>query len=127
MRPYSNDLRERIIAAIDRQEHSLHQIAQLFSVSLSFVVRLLQRRRATGSVQAKSHAGGPKPKLDAAAVQRLLELVRQHPNATLRELRDWLGISCHLSTIARVLYRHRITRKKTSHAHERDGQEESGP
>jgi transposase-like protein len=74
MRPYSNDLRERIVAAMDRQEHSLRQIAQLFSVGLSFVVRLSQRR-ATGSVRAKSHAGGPKPKIDAAAVQLLLELV----------------------------------------------------
>lgn len=51
MRPYSNDLRERIVAAIDRGEHSLRQLAHLFSVSLSFLVRLLQRRRATGSVQ----------------------------------------------------------------------------
>jgi transposase len=41
MRPYSNDLRERIVAAVDRGEHSIRQIAHLFSVSLSCVVRLL--------------------------------------------------------------------------------------
>jgi len=69
MRPYSIDLRERIVAAIDRGEHSLRQIAHLFSVNLSFLVRLLQRRRATGSVQPKPHRGGPPPKLDAAAVR----------------------------------------------------------
>src|SRR5947207_5372291 len=121
MRPYSNDLRERIVAAIDRGEHSLRQIAHLFSVDLSFLVRLLQRRRATGSVQPKPHAGGPPPKLDAAAVRRLLALVRKQPDATLRELRDRLGIPCHIATIARVLRRHRITRKKkTLHAQERD-------
>ena len=39
MRPYSLDLRERIVAAIDRGEHSLRQIAHLFSVDLSFLVR----------------------------------------------------------------------------------------
>jgi transposase len=121
MRPYSLDLRERIVAAIDRGEHSLRQIAHLFSVSLSFLVRLLQRRRATGSVQPKSHGGGPTPKLDAAAVERLRALVRQQPDATLTELRDRLGIPCHLATIARVLRKHRITRKKkTLHAQERD-------
>jgi transposase len=121
MRPYSNDLRERIVAAIDRGEHSLRQIAYLFSVNLSFLVRLLQRRRATGSVQPKPHAGGPPLKLDADAVRRLLELVRQQPDATLAELRDRLGIPCHLATIARVLRRHRISRKKkTLHAQERD-------
>jgi transposase len=121
MRPYSNDLRERIVAAIDRGEHSLRQLAHLFSVHLSFLVRLLQRRRATGSVQPKPHGGGPTPKLDEAAVQRLVELVRQQPDATLAELRDRLGIPCHIATIARVLRRHRITRKKkTLHAQEQD-------
>lgn len=121
MRAYSNDLRERIIATVERGEHSLRQIARLFSVSLSFIVRLLQHQRQTGSIQPKLHAGGPKPKLDAAAVQRLLELVRQYPDATLAELRDLLGVPGHISTIARVLYQHRITRKKkTMHAQERD-------
>jgi len=121
MRPYSNDLRERIVAAIDRGEHSLRQLAHLFSVSLSFLVRLLQQRRATGSLQPKPHRGGPARKLDAAAVRRLLELVRQQPDATLTELRDRLGIPCHIATIARVLRKQRISRKKkTLHADERD-------
>jgi transposase len=121
MRAYSSDLRERIVAAIDRHEHSLRQIAHLFSVSLSFLVRLLQRRRAAGSLQPKPHGGGPTPKLDAAAVRRLRALVRKQPDATLTELRDRLGIPCHLATIARVLRKHRITRKKKSlHADQRD-------
>jgi transposase len=121
MRAYSIDLRERIVAAVDRHEHSLRQIAYLFCVSLSFLVRLLQRRRAAGSLQPKPHGGGPTPKLEAAAVRRLLDLVRKQPDATLTELRDRLGIPCHIATIARVLRRHGITRKKkTLHAQERD-------
>jgi transposase len=112
MRAYSDDLRERIVAAVERGEHSMRQLAHLFSVSLSFIVRLLQRQRRTGSVQPKPHAGGPTPKLDAAAQARLLELVRAQPDATLAELRDRLGIPCSLMTIARALQRHRITRKK---------------
>jgi len=121
MRPYSLDLRERIVAAIERGEHSLRQIAHLFSVNLSFLVRLLQRRRATGSLQPQPHGGGPSPRLDAAAVQRLRALVRQQPDATLRALRDRLGIPCHIATIARVLRRHGLTRKKkTLPADERD-------
>ncbi len=121
MRPYSTDLREHILAAIERGDHSLRQIAYLFSVSLSFLVRLLQRHRHTGSVQPKPHGGGPTPCLDEAAVQRLLGLVQKQPDATLRELRDRLGVPCHISTIARVLHRHHISRKKkTMHAEERD-------
>jgi hypothetical protein len=61
------------------------------------------------------------PKLDADAVARLLELVRQQSDATLEELRDRLGIPCSVMTIFRVLKRHRISRKKkTRHAQERD-------
>lgn len=121
MRAYSNDLRERIVAAVERGEHSLRQLAHLFSVSLSCIVRLLQQKRRTGSVQPKPHGGVPPRKLGAAADARLLELVRAQPDATLAELRDRLGIPCCLMTIARALQRHQITRKKkTLHAQEQD-------
>lgn len=120
MRAYSNDLRERILAAVARGEESIRQIADLFSVSLSCVVRLLQHWRRTGSVQPKPHRGATR-KLDAAADARLLELVRAQPDATLAELRDRLGIPCSLMTIARALQRLKITRKKKSlHAQEQD-------
>jgi transposase len=120
MRAYSTDLRERIVAAVQRGEHSIRQIAHLFSVSLSCVVRLLQHQRCTGSVQPKPKGVRPR-KLDAAAEARLLELVRAQPDATLAELRDRLGIPCCLMTIARALQRHTITRKKkTLHAQEQD-------
>jgi transposase len=121
MRAYSNDLRERIVAAVERGELSIRQIARLFSVSLSCVVRLLQHKRRTGSVQPKPHAGVPPRKLDASAEARLLELIKAQPDATLAELRDRLGIPCSLMTIARALERHKITRKKkTLHAQEQD-------
>jgi transposase len=121
MRAYSNDLRERIVAAVERGEYSMRQIAHLFAVSLSCLVRLLQHNRRTGSVQPKPHGGVPTRKLDAAAEARLLELVRAQPDATLAELRDRLGIPCCLMTIARALKRHQITRKKkTLHAQEQE-------
>jgi transposase len=122
MRAYSNDLRERIVAAVERGEHSIRQVARLFMVSLSCVVRLLQRKRRTGSVQPEPHGGVPARKLDGAAEARLLELVRAQPDATLAELRDRLGVRCSLMTIARALWRHKITRKKkTLHAQEQEG------
>lgn len=124
MRAYSNDLRERLVAAVARGGYSLRQLAHLFSVSLSFLVRLLQRKRRTGATQPAPHAGGPTPKLDAAAHARLRALVREQPDATLAELRERLGVSCSLMTIARALRRQRISRKKkTKHAEERDSLE----
>lgn len=124
MRASSDDLRERIVAAVQRGDPSLRERARLFSVSLSCIVRLLQRQRRTGSVRPAPHKGGRTPKLDDAAHHRLLALVRDQPDATLAELRDRLGIACSLMTIARALQRHRITRKKkTRHADEQDSPE----
>ena len=121
MRPISIDLRVRIVAAVEGGEYSLRELAELFSVDLSTIVRLLQRFRRTGSVQPKAHGGGARSKLEAEAVTRLLELVRQQPDATLAELRSRLGVACSIMTIFRVLRRHLITRKKkTQHAEERD-------
>jgi transposase len=121
MRAYSDDLRERIVAAVEQGDYSIRSVARLFAVSVSCVVRLLQRKRRTGSVRPAPHAGGPTPKLDAAAHARLRALVRDQPDATLAELRDRLGVACSVMTIARALRRGRITRKKkTAHADERD-------
>lgn len=121
MRPFSIDLRERIVAAVEVGEYSLRELAEVFAVDLSTIVRLLQGYRSTGSVQPKPHAGGTPPKLDAKAVARLLELVSQQPDATLAELRDRLGVACCVMTIFRALKSNRITRKKkTQHAEEQD-------
>ena len=121
MRAYPIELRERIVAAVERGDQSIRQIARQFLVNVSCVVRLLQRWRQTGSVQPKPHAGIPPRKLDATAEARLLELLDAQPDATLAELRERLGIPCCLMTIARALQRHRITRKKkTLHAQEQD-------
>ena len=54
MRPYSMDLRQRIAAAVDHGEGSLRQIARRFRVSLSFVARLLRRRRQTGALEPQA-------------------------------------------------------------------------
>ena len=124
MRAYSTDLRERIIAAAERGKGSLRELADLFLVSLSCIVRLLRRYRASGSVLPKPQAGGPCPLLDADACQRLRNLVCEQPDATLAELRERLEIPCSLSTLCRTLQRLGLSRKKKSlHADEHDNPE----
>jgi len=121
MRSLSLDLRTRIVALVDAGEHALREVAKLAGVHVSTVVRLLQRYRATGSVAPKPHGGGMPRKLDPQAVERLLDLVKQQPDATLAELRDRLGVACSVMTVLRTLRRQRISRKKkTRHALERD-------
>ena len=75
MRPYSHDLRERIVAAVDRGEHSLRQLASLFAVSLSCLVRLLRHRRDMGAVTPKPPGGGHPPAIDEPHLERLCELL----------------------------------------------------
>ena len=62
MAAYSQDLRQRVLDAVEREEGSLRQIARRFVVSLSFVVRLLQLHRRTGSIDPKPPAAATPPR-----------------------------------------------------------------
>src|SRR6187549_3234064 len=121
MRPYSNDLRERVAAAVDHGEGSQREIARRFRVSLSFIVRLLQRRRDADTLEPMPHGGCPPPALGTGDRRRLDELIRAQPDATLEQLRQLGGFTCSLTTLWRALRRRDLTRKKeTMHADERD-------
>src|SRR3982751_1636211 len=98
MGPYSNDLRERVAAAVDHREGSQREIARRFRVSLSFIVRLLQRRRKAGSLAPKPHGGGPRPALSHRDQQRLRRLVLKQNDATLKQLKQRGRFDCTLTT-----------------------------
>jgi transposase len=102
----------------------LRQIAQRFLVSVSFVTRLLRLHRTSGSVEPKPHGGGNPPVLAPGDRERLRELIRQRPDATLEEGRQHLGASCSLMTISRALRRLGLPRqKKVPRAREQDSPE----
>lgn len=118
---YSQDLRKRVLDAMERGDGSVRQIAKRFLVSPSFVTRLLRHYRTTGSLDPKPHGGGRKPAPDPTQLQQLQALVRHHPDATLEELRRRLGVACSTMAIVRALKKLKITRKKkVLHAQERD-------
>jgi transposase len=121
MRPYSLDLRERIAAALDDHEGSIREIARLFRVSTSFIVRLLQRRRDTGTLEPEPHGGGTLPALGPDDLERLAQLVREQPDATLKQLKQRGGFTCSLKTLWFALDRLGLTfKKKSLHASQRD-------
>ena len=121
MGPYSMDLRERVAAAIDEGEGSERQIAKRFRVSVSFVTRLLQRRRDAGTLAPEPHGGVWRPVLGFPEQVRLAMLIAEHPDATLNQLKEWGGFACTLTTLWGTLRRFRLTyKKKTLHAGERD-------
>jgi transposase len=121
MKPLSNDLRQRILAAVDRREGSRRQLAVRFSVNVSTITRLLKLRSQTGAVDPRPHAGGTEPALDQKRLERLRKLVEQTPDATLEQHRQSLGISGSIMIVWRGLEKLGITRKKkTLHATEQD-------
>src|SRR5919106_1176250 len=99
MAPYSQDLRQRIVDTVKRGDGSIRQVAERFLVSLSFVTRLLQLHRSSGSVEPRPHGGGNPAVLTPADLERLREFIREQPDATLEECRRHLGASCCLMTI----------------------------
>ena len=90
MKAYSLDLRERVVAACQAGQQQ-QAVADQFSVSLSFVAKLLGRHRTSGSVAALPPGRGPAPRLDGPALAQLSACLRQTPDATLDELRVWLA------------------------------------
>jgi transposase len=85
---YSQDLRERVMAAVDSGTGA-YAAAAIFRVSVSYVYKVLGRRERTGEASARPWAGGPKPKL-AGHDQALCARVMSKPDATLAELQAWL-------------------------------------
>jgi transposase len=123
MKPYSEDLCTRVIDAIDQHEGSHRQIAGRFRVSLTFIERLLRRRRETGSIRPKPHGSGRLPALDENQRKQLLGLVRKQPDATLEELRQRLAVDCSLAAICRALRNHFKNRHRTIPAKGEPGME----
>jgi transposase len=112
MTPYSHDLRQRILDTVQRGEGTIRQIARRFLVSASFVARLLQLHRTTGSLEPRPHGGGNPAVLGPEDPERLRELIRRQPDAALDECRQRLGLSCSLMTISRALSELGLPRQK---------------
>jgi transposase len=116
MRPYSQDLRERIVQALQAQEDSQTEIAQRFAVSCSFVEKLWRRWRMTGRCAALPHAGGRQRSLQAAEAV-LRRAVAQQPDRMLAELCERVvqagGARVSAKTMCLELQRLRLPRKKS--------------
>ena len=105
---YSQDLRERVIAARDRGMKT-KQVAHLFCVSASWVRRVMQRRRETGQTAPRPRGGATVIKID---LDRLRHLVHEQPDATAREIHQRLDIDCSVSAVDMALRRAGLSFKK---------------
>ncbi len=85
MKPYSQDLRDRVVQDVDCGVCSQTEAAVKYSVSLSFVQKLMKRVRETGSPAAKQASGGVKRRL-AEAEKLIRTAVQYNPDVTLKGL-----------------------------------------
>jgi transposase len=90
----------------------------LFGVSQSFLEKLLHRRRTTGEVAPRPHAGGRQPRYNAAALAFVRRVVLTQPDATPDELctqlQQRLGLQVSVATMCRMVQRLGLPRKKVA-------------
>lgn len=107
MKAYSEDLRTRIVAAIEGGM-SKSEAARIFDVSLSSVKRYA-RLAACNEPLAPRKGGGRPQKANAAVARMLEEDVNSRPYAAVWEraafLRSVSGVKLSVSTVGRLLHR----------------------
>lgn len=129
MKPYSSDLRRRIIEAIQDNQDTQEEIAERFSVSVPFVEKLWKRFRETGSYEALPHSGGRE-----RALKDDEELIRQkvadQPDITLAELVEYVALETGKEVVSKQtmsveLHRLKLPRKKNRFIHRNEIPSES--
>ena len=115
MKPYSEDLRERVVRAVaigtPRED-----VAALFAVSVPSIERWLRLKRETGGLAPKP-VPGPVAVKTNAVLEALPERLADRADATLAEHCSWwrevAGVEVSTATMSRALMRLGWTRKKS--------------
>ena len=115
MDAYSEDLRDKIVEAVQQRRMSKSEAARAFGVSRSSVKRYV-KAVCEGRSLRPGKAPGKKPKLDEKA-KRLLEAdIEERPFAKLTNRREYLqkvaGVTVSESTLSRVIRKMGFGRKK---------------
>jgi transposase len=114
MKAYSQDLREKVVYAIE-QGKTRSEVVDTFHISLSTVKRYLCQKKQFGHIQPKKITGRPSVK-GACLHTKILAQLEAHPDATLQEHCDlWKqesGMKGGIMTMSRAIYSVQCTRKK---------------
>ena len=108
--PYSNDLRSKVMAALDRGEKKSH-VSRMFNISRDTIDRWLNRRKAAGSVEAvQGYQRGHTHRIKDW--EEFRAFAQQYGDKTQVEMAQlWLGEMSE-RTMSRALARIGWTRKK---------------
>ena len=115
MKPYSVDLRQKIVPTYLNETIIQRQLAQRFHVALSFVIKILKQYRETGCLSPRKSPGRPR-KLNQEQLKVLEVLVEEKNDWTLeedgRELEKRRGVQVSHTTIDRMTKQLELTVKK---------------
>jgi len=112
-KPFSGDLRERIVGAV-LAGGSRHEVARIFGVSASCVIKLMQRFSVLGHCRPDKFGGYKRPILEEHE-DTVRALIRARPDLTISELWQELtgaGIKVGRSAVGRFVERLELTYKK---------------
>jgi transposase len=101
-RPYSDDLRRKLLEAFDQGKGSLSELAARFGVSVGWAWKISAARKRTGQMERPGYRPGAKCRIDE---QVLSELLRSHPDATLVQLQAELENKTGLRVSTQHLWR----------------------
>jgi transposase len=114
MKPYSEDLRERVVAAVERGTKR-SEVVETFAVSLPTLKRWVKQRRETGALAPKPIPGPPAIKRDAL-LEALPARLAEQGDATLEEHCSWweerATVRVSTATMSRAITALGWTRKK---------------
>ncbi len=114
-KPLSNDLRERLVSAVDGGL-SRRAAARRFGVAASTAIKWVDRWRRTGDVGPSRQGGDQRSHRIEAHAGEILALIDKAPDITLGEIAARLeaehGLVVAQSTVWRLLDRHGMTFKK---------------
>jgi transposase len=116
MRAYSLDLRQKVVATVERGDFTIEEVAVSFGVGLTFVKKMLRQHRETGDLRPRPHGGGQPRRLSDKHLKLLRAEVGRSPDKTAVALRDHLeeraSVSVSRPTVSRALSRLGLSRKK---------------
>jgi transposase len=107
MNTYPIELRQRVVNVVDSNVGTKKEIAKTFSVSVSWIRKLLRRRRETGSIEPLPRTQGRKPAFRDHQLQELDDFVKRYPDATLEEIRESFSdrVNCSIVAVHNALKR----------------------
>jgi transposase len=116
MKPYSIDLRERVVSAIEKGDSSFRKVAECFAVSKNCVERWVIQKRTEGHVVPRKQGGSVSAVMEHKA--QLMTIFEKQTDATLAEYCELLFDETELwvsqSTMCRAFQKLNLVRKKNA-------------